>query len=248
MKIRTKLQLIILVNILMLVGIVSVSLLWQAKANGQFKQQALAMELQHAIFEEGRLLEEYFQHREDRPKEQYLLIQTKIRELLERLSGIFTGSEENIHLTNMASFHTRIGAFFDQLVKLDESATDTTATAQALRGRIINQMLVDADFVYREGLRLLSTANEKTIYQNKLFHLYSSIAFGLLALVIVSFAVIIIRSITYPLKRLNEATEIIARAAIPAGAAVRATLRLICGYGASGSGKLEDYGSIISSV
>jgi hypothetical protein len=39
-----------------------------------------------------------------------------------------------------------------------------------------------------------------------------------------------------------------AAAAIPAGAAVRATLRLICGYGASGSGKLEDYGSIISSV
>ena len=36
--------------------------------------------------------------------------------------------------------------------------------------------------------------------------------------------------------------------AIPAGAPVRATLRPICAYGASGSGKLEDYGPIISSV
>jgi hypothetical protein len=76
-KIRTKLELIIIVNILMLVGIVSVSLLWQTKANRQFKQQAQAMELQHAIFEQGRLLEEYFYHREERPKNNTLSFRRK---------------------------------------------------------------------------------------------------------------------------------------------------------------------------
>jgi PAS domain S-box-containing protein len=64
--------------------------------------------------------------------------------------------------------------------------------------------------MYREGLRLLNAANGKTVYQNNLAHLYSNIFFGLLALFIVTFAVIIIRSITYPLKRLHEGTEIIA--------------------------------------
>jgi len=96
------------------------------------------------------------------------------------------------------------------LVRLDQSATVHTATTQALRERIVSQMLVNAHSVYREGLRLLNAANEKTVYQDNLFHLYSTIVFGLLALFIVTLAVIIIRSVTYPLTKLHKGTEIIA--------------------------------------
>ena len=119
MKIKTKLQLIILCNILLLVGIVSVSLFWQKQADRQFKQQTLVMELNQAIFEQARLREEYFHHREERPKEQYLLIHKQIGGLLERISGAFTEPEEKTYLNNMTGAHKIIGAFFNQLVRLD---------------------------------------------------------------------------------------------------------------------------------
>ena len=88
MKIKTKLQLIILCNILLLVGIVSVSLFWQKQADRQFKQQTLVMELNQAIFERARLREEYFLYREDRSKEQFLLIHS-------RSEGLWRGCREH---------------------------------------------------------------------------------------------------------------------------------------------------------
>jgi PAS domain S-box-containing protein len=210
MKIKTKLHLIIITVFILFAGIVAISLLWQKQADRQFKRQALVMELNMAIFERARLREEYFLYREDRSKEQFLLIHKQIGGLVKRMSGTFTGLEEKVFLNNMTGFHMKIGAYFNQLVRLDQSATVHTATTQALRERIISQMLVNAHSLYREGLRLLNAANEKTVYQNNLAHLYGNIVFGLLALFIVTFAVIIIRSVTYPLTRLHKGTEIIA--------------------------------------
>ena len=210
MKIKTKLQLIIIFNIILLAGIVSVSLLWQKQADRQFEQHALVMELQRAIFERARFREEYFLYREERSKEQFLLIHKEVGALLERMSGIFTGAEEKTHLSKMIGFHTKIGDLFNQLVRLDKSATVHTAATQALRERIISHMLVNAHSLYHDGSKLLKATNEKTVYQNNLLHLYSNIIFVLLALFIISFAMIIIRSVTYPLTRLNKGTEIIA--------------------------------------
>ena len=211
MKIKTKLQLIILVNILLLVGIVSVNLLSHKQADRQLKQQALITELNLTIFERARLREEYFLYREDRSREQFLLIHTQIGGLLERISGTFTRPEEKASLIKMMGFHTKIEDLFLQLVRLDESAPVQTATTQALRERIVSQMLVNAHAQYREGLSLLNAANEETVHLNNLAHLSSNIVFGLLALFIVTFAVISIRSVTDPLTRLHEGTEIIYR-------------------------------------
>ena len=144
MKIKTKLHLIIICNILLLVGIVSVSLLSHKQAEKQLKQQALVRELDQAIFERARLREEYFLYREERSKEQFLLIQKEIGGLLERMWGTFTGPEDRVCLNNTTGFHNKIEGFFNQLVRLDESATVHIATSQALRERIISQMLVNA--------------------------------------------------------------------------------------------------------
>ena len=210
MKIKTKLNIIIIFNIILLAGVVSAGLLWQKQADRQFEQQALVGELNRAIFERSRLREEYFLYREDRSKEQFLLIQQKIGGLLERVYGTFTGPEDKIYLSNMAGFHKNIGFLFDKLVSLDEDVTANTASVQALRERIISQMLVNAHSVYREGLKLLKTTNEKAVYQNNRAKLYSNITFGLLTMGIIFLVVMIIRNITYPLARLHEGTEIIA--------------------------------------
>jgi PAS domain S-box-containing protein len=210
MKIKTKLQLIIICNILILVGIVSVSLLSEKHADRESMQEALITKLHQAVFERARVREEYFLYREERSKEQFLLIHKQIGGLVGEMSGAFTGPGEKASLIKMMGFHNKIEGFFNQLVRLDQSATAHTATAQALRERIISQMLVNAHSMYDEGLKLLNAANEKTVYQNTLYHLYSTIVFGLLAFFIAALAVIIIRSITYPLTRLHKGTEIVA--------------------------------------
>jgi diguanylate cyclase (GGDEF)-like protein len=210
MKIKTKLKIIIIVNIMILVSTVSLNLLWQIQADKQLKQQGLIMELNQAIFERARLREEYFLYREDRSKEQFLLMQKKIAGLLERMLGVFTEPEEKIYLSHMIGFHKDIDELFNHLTRVDQKAAFHSAVTQALRERIISQMLVNAHSMHRDGLKLLKTASEKIKYQDDRVRLYSNIVFGLLALFIVSFAWIMIRNITGPLKSLQEGAEMIA--------------------------------------
>jgi PAS domain S-box-containing protein len=211
MKIKTKLQLIIIAVVILMAGNISLNFLWQRQAERQSEQELLVMELNGAIFERSRLREEYFLFQVERSKMQFLFIHKEIGKLLERMSGTFTRTEENVYFNNMRGFHTKIGEFFNKLVRLDESAAVHTAATQELRQRIISQMLVNEQSLYLEGFQLLKAANETTAYQNNRTQLFSNIIFGLLGLFVVSFAVIIIRSITHPLTRLHKGTEIIAR-------------------------------------
>jgi len=210
MKIKTKLQLIIILNVIILIGIVSISLLWQVKADRQFEKQNMVMELNLAIFEKAQAREEYFMYRQERSKEQWILMHKKIGRILEWMAEIFAEPEEEAHLNNVMGLHKKMGVLFDQLVRLDESVAVHMDTTQALRERMISQMLVRAHAQYQEGLKLLKAVNEKTLYQHDLSHQYTNIAFGFMTLVIVSLALIIIRSITSPLSRLQRGVEIVA--------------------------------------
>jgi hypothetical protein len=141
MKIKTKLQLIIIAVVILMAGNISLNFLWQRQAERQSEQELLVMELNGAIFERSRLREEYFLFQVERSKMQFLFIHKEIGKLLERMSGTFTRTEENVYFNNMRGFHTKIGEFFNKLVRLDESAAVHTAATQELRQRIISQML-----------------------------------------------------------------------------------------------------------
>ena len=208
-KIKTKLQLIITVNVLLMVCIFSVSLLWQKQAEKQLARQNLVMELNLAIFDQSRLREEYFLYQEDRSKEQFMLLHKHIGGLLERISRTFTGLEEKASLFKMTGFHNNIESYWEQVVGLDKSTAVHNATVQALRERIVSQMLVNAHSLYREGLNVLQLANEEKMIQNNLAHLFINIFFGLLSLFIVSFALIVIRNIVHPQTMLHKGTEVI---------------------------------------
>ncbi len=210
MKIKTKLQLIITFNVLLLVCIVSVSLLWQKQAEKQLATQTLVMDLNLAIFDQSRLREEYFLYQEDRSKEQFLLLHKQIGGLLERISRTFTGQEEKASLFKMMGFHNNIESYWEQVVGIDNSTAVHNATAQALRERIISQMLVNEHSLYREGLNVLQLANEEKVIQNNLAHLLINIFFGVLSLFTVTFALVVIQNIAQPLTMLHKGTEVIA--------------------------------------
>lgn len=210
MKIKTKLQLIIILNVFLLAGVVSSSLLWHVRADRQFEKQDMVMELNQAIFEKSQLREEYFMYRGERAKEQWLLMHKKIGVLLEKMAGIFATPENKTRVNTIIRLHDKIGYFFTELVRLDESAALHRDSAQALRERIVTQMLMSSTSQYREGLKLLKAVHEKTLYQHDISHLYSNVAFGFMTLVIVFLAAVIIRSIASPLSRLQRGVEIVA--------------------------------------
>jgi len=210
MKIKTKLQLIIIVNLLIVVGIISLNRLWQMQAERLAEQEALITQLNLAVFERARLREEYFLHRTLRTRGQFLLVHGQIGESLARMSAIFSEPEDQASLIRMKEAHRRIGAYFNELVGIDDSAERQSA-GQAARQAIISLMLINAHAIYHDGLILLKAANERSGRQNERFRLYGNIGLGMLALSILCFAVIIMRSIAHPLKRLQEGTEMITR-------------------------------------
>lgn len=210
MKIKTKLQLIIVAVVILLAGSLSLSFLWQKQAERQSGRELLLMELDEAIFERARIREEYFLFREERSKVQFFIIHKQIEKLLKRMSRSFTRAEEDASLNNMIGFNTRIVQLFNDLVRIDENVVVHTAATQELRQRIIIQMLVNARSLQHEGFLLLKKASETSTLRNSHAHLFSSFVLGLLGLFLVSFVVIIIRDVTQPLTKLQKGMEIIA--------------------------------------
>lgn len=210
MKIKTKLQLIIIVNLLILAGIISLNRLWQVQDERLMEQEALITQLNLAVFERARLREDYFLRRTPQSREQFLLVHGQIGERLSRMSAIFNEPEDQASLIRMKEAHRRIGAYFSELVGIDDAAGAQSA-GQAARQAIISLMLVNAHAIYRDGLVLLKAANQRSGRQNARFRLYGNIGLGMLFLSLLFFAVIVMRSIAHPLKRLQEGTEMIAR-------------------------------------
>jgi len=210
MKIRTKLQLIIVFNLVLIIGVASISLFWHGQANRQFENLALVMELHQAIFQRTQIRDEYFIYGDERAKTQWILMHSKIGGLLERMAGSFEEPEEKANLDNMTGYQKKTSGLFDQLVRIDEGAATGVAGTQALRERIVSQMRVSALTQYSEGLKLLKAVNEKTLYWHNVSHLYSNIAIGLIIIAVIFLVVIIMRGIASPLSRLQKGTEIVA--------------------------------------
>ncbi len=160
------------------------------------------------VFKMAHIREEYFMYGEERPRAQWILMHRKIEKLLEKMSATFTEPDEKPPLDIFINFHKKMGNLFDQLVKYDEGRT--IAVSPELRERIAGQMMVSAYSQYLEGMKLQDLIKKKVQRQHDDFHLYNSAASGFLALLIVSFAVIMLRNITRPLSKLQKGTEIIA--------------------------------------
>jgi len=135
MKIKIKLQLIIIFSALALLGILFTNLYRQQQTEKQFKQQALTMELNQAIFNENQIREKYFFYHEGRSKEQFLLIHEKIGGIFKRMLGSFAKAEEKIYLEKMAGLHDQIGRFFDDLADLTKNWRSMTPPHKSMRRR-----------------------------------------------------------------------------------------------------------------
>lgn len=210
MKIRTKLLLIIIFTIVVFAFVLLFSLWMQRQTEQLNKKAELIRELNFAIFERVQIRDEYFAHAEERSKEQWFLLHKKIEALYERMSGTFTSQDEKAFLSSFAAFQKKTGDLFNHLVRHDKGAADHDAVSGELRERIVSQMMVTTHSQYLDGLRLRNVIDNKVRHNYNITRLYTNISFGLLSLVNICFAVIMLRSVIYPLLRLQKGTEMIA--------------------------------------
>ena len=164
MRIKTKLQILIIVTIVFFTSIIFWSFLWQKEVGDLYKQRELVKELLFNIFAGNQLKAEYFIYRGDRSKEQWNIIHKEIGEDLVKISIAFTSPEEKASINSLISFNKDIRNLFNQIVKHDESLTDRGAISKELRERIISQMMVISNSQYLEGLKFLKSIDKKMAF------------------------------------------------------------------------------------
>jgi diguanylate cyclase (GGDEF)-like protein/PAS domain S-box-containing protein len=215
MKIKTKLQMIIISTLVAVTLIVLLNRHWQQREGQLQTEEDSVNELHLAIFEMGQVRDEYFIYGEERAAMQWYFMHERIVRTLEKMSWKLTGTQEKDALNNIVKFHAASTGLFNRLVRLEEGREEgrkvDVARIRELKERIISQVLVNSHAQYLEALTLRKLVREKREYQRNRVHLYSNIAFGVLGLLIVFFAVTILLRVTDPLTRLHRGTEMIAR-------------------------------------
>jgi diguanylate cyclase (GGDEF)-like protein/PAS domain S-box-containing protein len=211
MKIKTKLQMIIIFTLVVITLIILLDRHWQQREGQLQTEEDSVNELHLAIFEMGQARDEYFIYGEERAKMQWYFMHEGIARTLEKMSWKLKGPQERGALNNIAKFHAASTGLFNRLVRLDEGKKADVARIRELKERIISQVLVNSHAQYLEALTLRKLVREKREYQRDRFHLYSNISFGFLGLLVVFFTVTILQKVTDPLTRLQRGTEMIAR-------------------------------------
>ncbi|MCX5814295.1 MAG: PAS domain S-box protein [Proteobacteria bacterium] len=211
MKIKTKLRIIIIINIAAFTFLILFNLFLSEKEAIISEKANLISKLNLAIFETGQVRDEYFLYKEERSRDQSYLIHEEIASILKKMPEKFTAPHERTVLDNLTSFYNSSTALFNKVVKLDEGAPVDIAQKQELRERIISQMIVNAHSTYLETLTLREIIHEERQHTLARHNLYSNITFGFLGIFVVFLIAVALRSIARPLKKLHEGTEIIAK-------------------------------------
>jgi two-component system cell cycle sensor histidine kinase/response regulator CckA len=210
-KIRTKLQMIILLSIVAFTAIMLINQSMAEREDGLRERANTVSELNFTLFEQDQIGNEYLMYRGERSKKQWYLLQEKITALLKKMDETFQDPHERLALEAIAVLHGSLSGLFHQLVGIGEGMDVNAAKKEEFSERIVSQIFVRSHSQYVEALKLREIVHEKRKHQLVKMHLYANIAIGLMSLFIVSFAVMILRNIAYPLEGLYSATERVAR-------------------------------------
>jgi|GEM_PF-767131 len=211
MKIKTKLRIIIIINIVAFAFLILFNLFLSEKEARLSEKASLISKLNLAIFETDQARNEYFLYKGERSKDRSYLIHEEIVSLLKKMPEKFTKQHERAVLDNITNFYNISAALFNKLVKLDESTPVDVAQKQEPRKRIISQMIVNGHSVYLETLTLREIVHEERRHTLARHNLYGNVTFGFLGIFVVFLISIALRGIARPFTKLYEGTEIIAK-------------------------------------
>lgn len=209
MKIKTRLQLIIIATIMVFVGIVALNVWVKIQTANQHQQELFIRELNTMVFQSIQIRDEYFIYRLERSKQQWLALDKKVTGQFKEISQLFADFSEQNGLEDIITMHKGIARLFNQLITHDQSA-GIDPVADKVRDMIISQMIGESHRLYLQCVSLESYIHKKNEKQIATSGLYNILSNGLLGLIMVMFAVLVIRNVTKPILRLKVGTREIA--------------------------------------
>ena len=209
MKVRTKLGLsgILLMCVAMASGLVL--LVIAERVREAQEKSRIANEMVKAVFELNILTNQYLMHHEDRAKVQWKLRHDSLAKLLPE--GGFAGAEEQVLLERMRDHHEAMKTVFSQLAATREGGegeTPDTVIVERER-RLAGQMVVKSRGMVSDAHRLVQLSGRRiAIAQQRVLLLIVLSALGMAGVVAANYF-LMGKSISKPIRKLHEGTEII---------------------------------------
>jgi PAS domain S-box-containing protein len=208
MKIRTKLDIIAILAIVVLVWAVCSFICLHIQIAELNRQQLLIRNLTFEVFQSNQVRDEYFIHKSDRSKQQWFVLDKNISEQLKTLSEQYVDTSEK-DLEKLIHQHKGIARLFNQLIQYDQSSNVHDAEHD-IREMIINQMMGESHRLYQNCYVLSDEIDKKNEKQALYSDINNILSFGLLGLLVIIFSKVVKQEVTKPLTKLRNGTRIIA--------------------------------------
>jgi PAS domain S-box-containing protein len=209
LKIRDKLRLAALLPIVLAMVIAWILIVTADKLNRVMDRGRTAQGLVQGVFELNILTYEFLEDRESRAREQWL---QRHRSLGELLSKVEAPKPEDAEIVRGAmGRHREMGELFLQIAPEDESKqrAGSEAKPQELDRRLQRRLFASSHALMSLASRLVASTDAfrvATRQQGQILVLISVIALGAVLVVVLT---LVARSVTRPIARLHEGTEIV---------------------------------------
>ena len=211
MKISTRLKLAVFVSALVVTVIAVVLLTATQQLRRELANDEAAVEILKAVSDVRYLTFEYVLRHEHRTEAQWRLRQTSLSTLLSGMS-LFSSPEEQAIKDGLAHAHENIEILFDQLVANQHDRNINTENAgmiEELEARLTGQIMNKVQAMISDVLSL-SEQSRAGVRDAQQLTVLAVLMFGGIAVVFVATMLyLILGSVTRPLKRLHEGTDII---------------------------------------
>lgn len=210
MKIKTKIEIIIVSSIVALAVISGLLYLVTQRAEKESLEAAKADELVKEMSEFNILVFEYMLHHEERPRTQARLKYDSIARLLKREE--FEYPEEQAILAKIRQNYEHIGYAFSHIIAVYESPKFSKKEIDLfleLEQRLQGSILLKSQQVISDAFNLAKMIREKEDKYRDRVHLLIFMSLAVIFGGIVSISVVLLRGIIRPITMLHKGTEII---------------------------------------
>jgi signal transduction histidine kinase/ActR/RegA family two-component response regulator len=210
MKIRTRIQLSIILSLVLAATIASLLFLTARAVNETSREEAIAVEIVKGVAELKIVTHEYILHPEERSLMQWRSRHGSLSKIL--TEDHFKGLDEKIvadqMLKNLQRFKTVFSNLTIDLRKGQAPGKQESAIFRELQDRLIGELLVKAQATVSLAFHLHQEIEAKLVTTQKRANLLTVLLLLTLTAVIVGILLWVNRSIARPIARLEEGTQI----------------------------------------
>ncbi len=213
MQIKTRLKAVSWTAAAIAVLVVLISAWTQDQLKQSLKRHELAEEMISTAYKRSIMRAEYLLNREDRPKEQWMLLTDSLSALIKQAQAFSASPEQSLILQQIEVLPDKTKKL---LTHLSENKSDmengriSNAFGQEIEGRITTQLIIDSQTLLTHLLKLQIITDQEYITRQTLSNALILISMLILVSLTATSLFLIARSIAAPIMRLRKGFATIA--------------------------------------